>query len=481
MELGKEMLSCNMQDLQRDDKQGERSRLFSTDQNASFGERVNSKILDKERSGNLQVDLNQAINEKKSQNASQKAITLRRKPISLSASHFRKKLEDWNAFFERVPFRKFSRVLTTKLPHNAWTFKDIPSTRRISMTTRRSLKMSDFTAEPMWEFDDNYIVDTLSRQTSCPISVKIKAMNSLWLKEKFLPQITIFMDNRHFSNLEWQRLEHFIPPFGWMELNYTASDVKEVVSALPHLPNQQILLAGNTIEGPRCVSCAVVGNGGILNGSRLGQEIDNHDYVFRVNGAVTKGFEIDVGNRTSFYGFTAHTMYASLSQLQFEGFSNIPKERETKYILYTEGQRDFEWLEALQKNKEVTRGSLQSYRIRPRDYFGKYFNTSKLLIAHPDFMRYIKNRFLRSTTLNGTYWNLYRPSTGAMLLLTAVHLCDTVSAYGFMTHDYQNYSDHYYDKDKKETTLYINHDFLLERNLWRNLHGENIIKLYLRK
>lgn len=32
---------------------------------------------------------------------------------------------------------------------------------------------------------------------------------------------------------------------------------------------------------PRCIRCAVVGNGGILNGSRQGQNIDAHDYVFR--------------------------------------------------------------------------------------------------------------------------------------------------------------------------------------------------------
>lgn len=31
----------------------------------------------------------------------------------------------------------------------------------------------------------------------------------------------------------------------------------------------------------KCIRCAVVGNAGILNGSKKGQEIDKHDYVFR--------------------------------------------------------------------------------------------------------------------------------------------------------------------------------------------------------
>lgn len=37
----------------------------------------------------------------------------------------------------------------------------------------------------------------------------------------------------------------------------------------------------NRANRSECIRCAVVGNGGILNGSRKGKEIDEHDYVFR--------------------------------------------------------------------------------------------------------------------------------------------------------------------------------------------------------
>jgi alpha-N-acetylgalactosaminide alpha-2,6-sialyltransferase (sialyltransferase 7B) len=41
------------------------------------------------------------------------------------------------------------------------------------------------------------------------------------------------------------------------------------------------LFAAPRKSPPTCIRCAVVGNGGILNGSRQGQKIDTHDYVFR--------------------------------------------------------------------------------------------------------------------------------------------------------------------------------------------------------
>lgn len=45
----------------------------------------------------------------------------------------------------------------------------------------------------------------------------------------------------------------------------------------------------------------------------------------RVSGAVIKGYEKDVGTKTSFYGFTAYSLVSSLEILGHRGFSNIPQ------------------------------------------------------------------------------------------------------------------------------------------------------------
>ncbi|XP_036051227.1 alpha-N-acetylgalactosaminide alpha-2,6-sialyltransferase 1 [Onychomys torridus] len=349
-----------------------------------------------------------------------------------------------------------------------------------SPTTQRGqrLKASNFKSEPRWDFEEEYSLDVGGLQTTCPDSLKIRASKSPWLQNIFLPNLTLFLDSGHFTQSEWDRLQHFAPPFGFMELNQSL--VEKVVARFPPVPQQQLLLANLPSGNSSCITCAVVGNGGILNDSHVGQEIDSHDYVFRLSGAVIKGYEQDVGTRTSFYGFTAFSLVQSILILGHRGFQHVPLGKDVRYLHFLEGTRDYEWLEAMFLNQTLAKTKLSWFRHRPQDAFRDALDMDRYLLLHPDFIRYMKNRFLRSKTLDTAHWRIYRPTTGALLLLTALHLCDKVSAYGFITQGHERFSDHYYDKSWKRLIFYINHDFKLERTVWKRLHDEGIIRLYQR-
>ncbi|CAB1338567.1 unnamed protein product [Coregonus sp. 'balchen'] len=110
------------------------------------------------------------------------------------------------------------------------------------------LQKKDFKQYPDWDFEDVYIRDKQPRQT-------------------------LYLHSGLLNVPEWNRLAHFNNPFGFMEYsNYT--EIKAVVDLIPKPGEPLLLPRGN----PMCIRCAVVANGGILNGSGMGKEIDDHDY-----------------------------------------------------------------------------------------------------------------------------------------------------------------------------------------------------------
>uniref|UniRef100_A0A8C3YQ37 alpha-N-acetylgalactosaminide alpha-2,6-sialyltransferase n=1 Tax=Catagonus wagneri TaxID=51154 RepID=A0A8C3YQ37_9CETA len=278
-----------------------------------------------------------------------------------------------------------------------------------------------------------------------------------------------------FTQELWDSLSQRKAPYGWQGLSRQA-----ITSTLTLLNGSESsrLFAGPREQLPRCIRCAVVGNGGILNGSRQGQDIDAHDYVFRLNGAVIKGFEGDVGTKTSFYGFTVNTMKNSLTAYSHLGFTSVPQGQDLRYIFIPSDIRDYVMLRSAILGVPVPEGHDKG--DRPQTYFGPEASASKFKLLHPDFIGYLRERFLKSKLINTKFGDLYMPSTGALMLLTALHTCDQVSAYGFITSNYQKFSDHYFERIKKPLIFYVNHDLSLEATLWKDLHQAGILWLYQR-
>lgn len=322
---------------------------------------------------------------------------------------------------------------------------------------------------------DSYYSEDLPPLTDCPNAVR-RLVSHTDFRTRFRLDVPVLQWSKHLSPEQYQRLRQYPGAHGWGGVSYET--LVETLSVLDS-PQSGLLLDDwpERLNASHCIRCAVVGNGGILKDSHKGAEIDQHDYVFRTNGAIIKGFESDVGSRTTHYTFSTNTLRNSLRSYGGAGYSRPPQSQETRYVFLPDHDRDYLLMKAAATHSRVDRGPERN--IDPAQFFGSHITKEKIKIYHPDFVRYLRNRFLRSNTLKTKFKNIYRPSTGAVMLLAALHSCDKVTAYGFMTPDYGKYSDHYYDKTFHTVGFYANHDLRLEMSLWQQLHKAGLIHLYM--
>uniref|UniRef100_A0A3Q3JA98 CMP-N-acetylneuraminate-beta-galactosamide-alpha-2,3-sialyltransferase 2 n=1 Tax=Monopterus albus TaxID=43700 RepID=A0A3Q3JA98_MONAL len=164
-----------------------------------------------------------------------------------------------------------------------------------------------------------------------------------------------------------------------------------------------------------CRSCAVVGNSGNLRRSHYGPLIDAHDVVIRMNSGHTKGYEADVGKRT-----THHIMYPESAK---------DLDNSTHLVLIPFKILDLEWL----------------IQASTTGFYGKSYkpvksnitvNKDLVMVMNPAFMRYVHDAWLEN---EGKY-----PSTGFMAVILALHTCDEVHVFGYGADEEGNWS-HYWD------------------------------------
>ncbi|XP_057682816.1 alpha-N-acetylgalactosaminide alpha-2,6-sialyltransferase 1-like isoform X2 [Corythoichthys intestinalis] len=357
-------------------------------------------------------------------------------------------ISDWNHegnATTAVINKTHSELVTSKHVKESASKITYVSTRAVASETPMPILLkTNFSKLPSWDFEDVYNQDAAPQNTTCRQSLRNSKDENF--KKAFLPNIRLFLHKDNLNMSEWNRLSHFNNPFGFMGFTYN-----DVISSVKLIPKPKEPLLSPKLDGDGCIRCAVVANGGILNNSKMGKEIDTHDYVFRMNGAVTEHYEEDVGKKTSVFIHTAHSITASLSLFKKYGYKSVPHDEGIKYVMIPEGMRDFQWLGGLLRGERVPLGPYQ------------------------------KKWFLKSAHLNKRFWGILRPTNGAFTLFLALHTCDTVDAYGFITRDYSKYSNYYFQRDvKSRVTFFANHDYKLEMRCWEKLHNSEIIRLYQR-
>ncbi|XP_043841438.1 lactosylceramide alpha-2,3-sialyltransferase isoform X3 [Dromiciops gliroides] len=129
-------------------------------------------------------------------------------------------------------------------------------------------------------------------------------------------------------------LYKYDPPFGFRKFS---SKLQNLLKLLPEhdLPEN--------LKAKRCKHCVVMGNGGILNGLRLGHILNQFDVVIRLNSAPVQGYTDHVGNKTTIR--MTYPEGAPLSDLEY--YLN------DLFVAVLFKSVDFNWLEAMIKNETV--------------------------------------------------------------------------------------------------------------------------------
>ncbi|XP_026765710.3 CMP-N-acetylneuraminate-beta-galactosamide-alpha-2,3-sialyltransferase 1 [Pangasianodon hypophthalmus] len=261
-----------------------------------------------------------------------------------------------------------------------------------------------------------------------------------WFTERYSSQVPKFMNRRN-SNLSTLTLDW------WLKLQpYNKVKFRDVVDPLFSLfPDKEHY---NDAGPDRCRTCAVVGNSDNLIGSHYGLLIDAHDFIFRMNQGPTVGYERDVGLKT-----THRALYPE-SAMDLDSFTHL--------VLLPFKVLDMEWVISIFTNKNITR----TYKNVKHTIQA---NKDKVMIMSPEFMRYVYESWLRK---QGKY-----PSTGFLILMLALHICDQVNVFGFGARSDGRWY-HYYDKQYRQNMVSKVHKGSVEYNFMLELEKRNKIKIY---
>ncbi|XP_038060678.1 alpha-N-acetylgalactosaminide alpha-2,6-sialyltransferase 2-like [Patiria miniata] len=365
---------------------------------------------------------------------------------------------------QHVPFRtsKISMQANTELSNS-------PHPTRLSkQTSIKSSEISSNTKSPTSEYltlllphenprdlqlrlEHTFRINPSFKLSKCPVSLQTKMKETDWTADKYHPEIHMLMNEQLLDQSEYRRLLPYLIPYGYNSIPSPLpyDDVARILSLFPATES----IFDFKEARPSCLRCAVVGNGGILKGSSRGMEIDDHHMVFRVNNAIRRGHENDVGNRTTHYFFFDR----SLRDLEKR---DVPRDEGIKYVFVPCERNDYSYI------KRVVTGSEPKIRAKAND----------VRVLHPDFIRYVQ-RIWMGLSQTSPY---FRPTTGSLMLLTALHAgCDYVQLYGM---GYQpKYSLYYFDDDYRGYNISTSvHNLSKEIGLIKSLHEAEIIDWYQR-
>ncbi|XP_020514241.1 ST3 beta-galactoside alpha-2,3-sialyltransferase 3a isoform X3 [Labrus bergylta] len=238
---------------------------------------------------------------------------------------------------------------------------------------------------------------------------------------KFAKLEPMFLDPNY---KRYAKIVDYSPPFG------VKSQEKIIDILLSATKNYGL---GEELDSMSCKTCIIIGNGGILANKSLGPRIDEIDVVVRLNEAPVKGFEKDVGSKT-----TMRITYPEGAIQKTERY-----ESQSLFVLSAFKALDLRWLRYMVFNQ----------RLRSTDGFWK--SVAKHVPREPSDMRILNPYFIQEASFkliglphnNGQMGKGNIPTLGAVAITMALHTCDEVAVAGFGYNMSTPHAPlHYYEK-----------------------------------
>uniref|UniRef100_UPI0037E8F03C alpha-N-acetyl-neuraminyl-2,3-beta-galactosyl-1, 3-N-acetyl-galactosaminide alpha-2,6-sialyltransferase n=1 Tax=Semicossyphus pulcher TaxID=241346 RepID=UPI0037E8F03C len=221
-----------------------------------------------------------------------------------------------------------------------------------------------------------------------------------------------------------------------------------------------------------CSRCALVSSSGQMLGAGAGEDIDEIGCVIRMNDAPTRGFEKDVGGRTSLR-VVSHT---SVPRLVKDESYYFQQSADTMYVFW---------------------GPERNMR---QDGKGRIFNALlKIAQKYPNVRMYAVTReqiqhcdsvFQNETGKNRMQTGAFL-STGFFTMILAMEICDSISVYGMIDDNYCSRANqssvpyHYYEKSRidecrmykfHENTRHGGHRFITEKAIYAKWATRHVIE-----
>ncbi|KAM9317760.1 CMP-N-acetylneuraminate-beta-galactosamide-alpha-2,3-sialyltransferase 4 isoform 1-T5 [Pholidichthys leucotaenia] len=220
------------------------------------------------------------------------------------------------------------------------------------------------------------------------------------------------------------------------------------------------------IENLECRTCVVIGNGFTLKNTSLGSIINKYDIVIRLNDAPVRGYEEDVGNKTTMRFFYPES--ASYNPA-------LHNEPGTLMVLVPFKQQDLRWLkEILYDEKRVRKGF---WKPPPQIWLG---DLSKVRVLDPHFLYRTATRLLNIPLYLSNKQKQVHPTTGILAVFVALNYCDVVhvAGFGYPNAKSQQHPIHYYGHATMKSMKNSYHDLNNEARALKRLENLGAI-LYL--